>query len=36
MKEAIHQCALITDSYSADLVSFAIALDFLQQQDKRR
>jgi len=36
MKEAIHQCALINDSYSADLVSFAIALDFLQQQDKRR
>lgn len=36
MKDALHNCALINDSYSADLVSFAIALDFLQQQDKMR
>lgn len=32
LKQAIHQCTLINDSYSADLDSLNIALDFLIQQ----
>jgi alanine racemase len=32
LKQAIHQCTLINDSYSADLDSLYIALDFLGQQ----
>jgi alanine racemase len=32
LKEAIHNCTLINDSYSADLDSLYIALDFLGQQ----
>lgn len=32
LKQAIHQCTLINDSYSADLDSLYIALDFLSQQ----
>lgn len=32
MKEAIHNCSLINDSYSADISSLGIALDFLVQQ----
>jgi alanine racemase len=32
LKRAIHQCTLINDSYSADLDSLYIALDFLSQQ----
>ncbi len=38
MKQAINRCTLINDSYSADLSSLNIALDFLQhqQQHKRR
>ena len=32
LKKGIHQCAVINDSYSADINSLTIALDFLQQQ----
>lgn len=32
LKSGINSCTLIDDSYSADLASLAIALDFLQQQ----
>jgi len=32
LKKAIHQCLIINDSYSADLSSLAIALNFLDQQ----
>ncbi|HTJ14400.1 MAG TPA: bifunctional UDP-N-acetylmuramoyl-tripeptide:D-alanyl-D-alanine ligase/alanine racemase [Dinghuibacter sp.] len=32
LKQAQHQCTLINDSYSADLDSLYIALDFLSQQ----
>ncbi|WEK36385.1 MAG: bifunctional UDP-N-acetylmuramoyl-tripeptide:D-alanyl-D-alanine ligase/alanine racemase [Candidatus Pseudobacter hemicellulosilyticus] len=32
MKNGINNCSVINDSYSADLSSFAIALDFLSQQ----
>ncbi|MFT3826915.1 MAG: bifunctional UDP-N-acetylmuramoyl-tripeptide:D-alanyl-D-alanine ligase/alanine racemase [Chitinophagaceae bacterium] len=32
MKEGINNCSIINDSYSADLSSFTIALDFLAQQ----
>lgn len=32
LKQAIHQCTLINDSYSADLDSLYIAMDFLGQQ----
>jgi alanine racemase len=32
LKQAIHHCTLINDSYSADLDSLYIALDFLAQQ----
>lgn len=32
MKEGINNCSVINDSYSADLSSFTIALDFLAQQ----
>ena len=32
----INNCAIINDSYSADLTSFHIALAFLQQQGKRQ
>ncbi|TDW99353.1 bifunctional UDP-N-acetylmuramoyl-tripeptide:D-alanyl-D-alanine ligase/alanine racemase [Dinghuibacter silviterrae] len=32
LKQAIHHCTLINDSYSADLDSLYIALDFLTQQ----
>lgn len=32
LKHAINNCLLINDSYSADITSFRIALDFLQQQ----
>lgn len=32
MKTGINNCTVINDSYSADLSSFTIALDFLQQQ----
>lgn len=31
---AINNCALINDSYSFDIVSFAVALDFMQQQNQ--
>jgi len=34
LKQAIHQCTLINDSYSADLDSLYIALDFLGQQQQ--
>jgi alanine racemase len=34
MVEALNGCALINDSYSFDLTSFAIALEFLQQQQQ--
>ena len=38
LKSGINHCSVINDSYSADLSSLAIALDFLgaQQQHKRR
>jgi len=32
LKEGINNCSVINDSYSADINSLAIALDFLQQQ----
>lgn len=38
LKQGINNCSVINDSYSADINSLAIALDFLQQQkqhDKR-
>ncbi len=31
---AINNCALINDSYSFDIVSFSVALDFMQQQNQ--
>jgi alanine racemase len=31
---AINNCALINDSYSFDIASFAVALDFMQQQNQ--
>ncbi len=34
LKEAINQCSVINDSYSADLSSLKIALDFLSQQQQ--
>jgi len=34
LKEGINQCTLINDSYNNDLQSLAIALDFLNQQNK--
>jgi len=34
MKKGINQCTVIDDSYSNDLASLAIALDFLQQQQQ--
>ncbi|MGB4206091.1 MAG: bifunctional UDP-N-acetylmuramoyl-tripeptide:D-alanyl-D-alanine ligase/alanine racemase [Bacteroidales bacterium] len=36
LKEGINNCSLIDDSYSSDLSSLAIALDFLQQQNQHR
>lgn len=36
LDEGINDCILINDSYSADLDSLQIALDFLQQQAKER
>jgi alanine racemase len=32
LKEGINQCSIINDSYSNDLSSFSIAMDFLDQQ----
>jgi alanine racemase len=32
LKEGINNCSVINDSYSADITSLSIALDFLQQQ----
>lgn len=34
VKKAIRHCTLINDSYSSDLVSLNIALDFLRRQDQ--
>lgn len=34
LKEGINQCSVINDSYSADLSSLGIALDFLSQQQQ--
>jgi alanine racemase len=34
LKEGINNCSLINDSYSADITSLFIALDFLQQQQQ--
>ena len=34
LKSGINRCTLINDSYSADLSSLKIALDFLEQQDQ--
>ena len=34
LKQGINNCAIINDSYSADINSFGIALDFLQQQEQ--
>jgi len=31
---AVNNCALINDSYSFDIASFAVALDFMQQQNQ--
>lgn len=36
MKEAVNQCSLINDSYSSDISSLSIALDFLEQQNQRQ
>lgn len=36
LDEGINKCMLINDSYSADLDSLQVALDFLQQQAKER
>jgi alanine racemase len=36
MKEGINHCSVLNDSYSADLKSLSIALDFLLQQDQHR
>jgi alanine racemase len=36
MKEGINNCSLINDSYSSDIDSLAIALDFLHQQKQHR
>jgi alanine racemase len=35
LKEALHDCYLIDDSYNNDLAGLTIALDFLQQQQQR-
>lgn len=34
LKQGINNCSIINDSYSADMNSLAIALDFLQQQQQ--
>lgn len=34
LKEGINQCSVINDSYSADISSLVIALDFLSQQQQ--
>ncbi len=34
LKQGINNCSIINDSYSADINSLAIALDFLQQQQQ--
>ncbi|GAO41664.1 bifunctional UDP-N-acetylmuramoyl-tripeptide:D-alanyl-D-alanine ligase/alanine racemase [Flavihumibacter petaseus] len=34
LKEGIHHCSVINDSYSADISSLTIALDFLSQQQQ--
>ncbi|MFZ1529924.1 MAG: bifunctional UDP-N-acetylmuramoyl-tripeptide:D-alanyl-D-alanine ligase/alanine racemase [Ferruginibacter sp.] len=34
LKQGINDCAIINDSYSADINSLGIALDFLQQQEQ--
>ncbi|HRD56404.1 MAG TPA: bifunctional UDP-N-acetylmuramoyl-tripeptide:D-alanyl-D-alanine ligase/alanine racemase [Ferruginibacter sp.] len=34
LKQGINQCSIINDSYSADINSLTIALDFLQQQQQ--
>ncbi|ULQ51085.1 bifunctional UDP-N-acetylmuramoyl-tripeptide:D-alanyl-D-alanine ligase/alanine racemase [Flavihumibacter fluvii] len=36
LKEGINHCSVINDSYSADLSSLVIALDFLSQQQQHR
>lgn len=36
LKEGINNCSLIDDSYSFDLASLGIALDFLDQQNQHR
>lgn len=36
LKEGINNCSIINDSYSADLTSLKIALDFLQQQKQHQ
>jgi alanine racemase len=36
MKQGINQCAIINDSYSADINSLDIALNFLQQQQQQQ
>lgn len=35
VKEGIHNCLIINDSYNSDLTSLTIALNFLEQQSKR-
>ena len=34
LKQGINNCSVINDSYSADITSLSIALDFLQQQQQ--
>ncbi|HMM10476.1 MAG TPA: bifunctional UDP-N-acetylmuramoyl-tripeptide:D-alanyl-D-alanine ligase/alanine racemase [Bacteroidales bacterium] len=36
LKDGINQCTIINDSYNSDVQSLAIALDFLNQQQKDR
>jgi alanine racemase len=36
LKEGVNNCSLVDDSYSSDLSSLSIALDFLQQQNQHR
>ncbi|MFC4262396.1 bifunctional UDP-N-acetylmuramoyl-tripeptide:D-alanyl-D-alanine ligase/alanine racemase [Ferruginibacter yonginensis] len=35
LKKGLHNCSIINDSYSADIESFAISLDFLAQQNQQ-
>jgi Alr-MurF fusion protein len=36
LKQGLHNCSIINDSYSADLQSFIVSLDFLMQQQQHK